>query len=446
MSLGAREGGGPFSSGALVGGKYRVGALLQRGGMGAVYVATHELLEQRVALKVLRADLSEDPASADRFLREARASARLKSDHVVKVFDVGVHEGIPYMAMELLEGEDLADTLAGRGALPVDEALGIARQAVEAIVAAHADGIIHRDLKPANLFLEQRPGKPARVKVLDFGISKVSTGARADLTATRALLGTPGYMSPEQIRSARTVDERTDVWAIGVILWEMLAGEIAFDGATPGDVFARIREEPLAPLASRRRDLPPGLSSLVARCVERDRDARVASAGALAVELAVIAQAGARAEEHERAIETSAVVACDRDALSSPDFTRDATLAASSLTSDEITIERHPGTPESWIASQLPPPRPQRSTLAVAIAGVACGALVTWGTIATRGGIFELGASPIAPAPGAPHKIAPAKAAPPAPPVLAPAGVPRAPIVLPATSTPAKPDRKKWGF
>jgi serine/threonine-protein kinase len=264
----------------LVAERYRVRDVIQRGGMGVIHAATHEVLEQDIALKVLLPSLAHEPAVVDRFVREARAAAKLKSDNVVRVFDVGIHDGLPYMAMELLEGSDLSDLLGQRGALPVAEAVDIALEALEGIIAAHAAGIVHRDLKPSNLFLERR-GERSRVKILDFGISKLGAHVAPAMTASRLLLGSPGYMSPEQVRSARGVDIRSDVWSLGVILWEMLTGEVAFDGETIGDVFAKIREEPLAHVCTRRPEVPRGLGDVVVRCLERDRDKRYPDASSL---------------------------------------------------------------------------------------------------------------------------------------------------------------------
>ncbi|MCC6525478.1 MAG: serine/threonine protein kinase [Polyangiaceae bacterium] len=265
----------PIAPGTLVGGRYRLDRVLQAGGMGVVYEARHEVLEQRVAVKVMLPEITADSDAVERFLREARAAAKLRSDHVVKVLDVGTHEGLPYLAMEFLEGSDLS-AVASRGALPPSEAVSYVLQALEAIGEAHAAGIVHRDLKPSNLFLETRAGAAPRVKVLDFGISKVSTGdgIAARLTNTRAMLGSPAYMSPEQVRSTKAADARSDIWALGVILWELLTGEGAFDGDTIGEIFSKIREEPLAPVHLKRPGIPAGLCAVVARAVERDREQR----------------------------------------------------------------------------------------------------------------------------------------------------------------------------
>lgn len=272
----------PLPEGTVVAGKYRLGEALSSGGMGTIVRGVHVELDQAVAIKFLATMLADSALVRERFLREARAAARLRSDHVVRVFDVGTHEGAPYMAMELLEGNDLADELDARGRLPVSEAVDLVREALDAVAEAHQRGIVHRDLKPSNLFLVSRGDGRRRVKVLDFGISKlVSDGEDAAITGTGLMLGSPGYMSPEQVRSTKDVDARTDVWSMGVILWEVLAGSAAFRGESLGDVFAKIREEPLESIRVRRPDVPEELDRVIRRCLERNRELRWPDALAL---------------------------------------------------------------------------------------------------------------------------------------------------------------------
>ncbi len=270
--------------GTLIAGKYRVVQVLAEGGMGVVVDARHEALDQRVAVKLMLPEVAKKPEFVARFLREARAAARIRSDHVVRVSDVGTDEGdVPYMVMEFLEGRDLARELAARGRFPVGEAVDAVLEALEAVGEAHSMGIIHRDLKPSNLFVALKADGSKRIKVLDFGISKHGTGDGHDgaITTTKATLGSPSYMSPEQIRSTKGVDQRTDIWAMGVILYELLTGEIAFAGESLGDIFAMIREEDLAPITEKRRDCPPGLGEAVMRCLARDRERRFPDARSL---------------------------------------------------------------------------------------------------------------------------------------------------------------------
>jgi serine/threonine-protein kinase len=269
--------------GETVAAKYRVVRVVASGGMGVVVEAEHEALGQRVAIKFLLPEAGQQPELVERFLREARAAARLQSDHVVRVFDIGTDQaGVPFMVMELLTGADLGDELEAHGRLPVSEAVGYVVEALDAIIEAHAAGIVHRDLKPSNLFLVSKPDGSRRVKVLDFGISKVSAANRAPdaaLTSTKSMLGSPGYMSPEQVRSTKSVDPRTDVWALGVILYELLSGEPAFAGETLGDIFAKIREEDLPPIRTIRPDVPDALSDVLVHALQRDRDKRIPDAG-----------------------------------------------------------------------------------------------------------------------------------------------------------------------
>ncbi len=285
---------GTLIVGARVAGKYRVVRPMATGGMGEVYEAVHDDLSMRVALKVLLKEQAKVPEAVERFLREARAAASLGSEHVAKVFDIGkIEDGTPYLAMELLQGEDLEQIAERRGPLPVHQAVGYVLQALEALAEAHAHGIVHRDLKPSNLFLS-RTGDRSRVKVLDFGISKLESelGAPAiNLTTTRSMLGSPGYMSPEQVRSSKNVDARTDLWSIGVILYELLSGAQAFHGETLGDVFAKIREEPLPPIRTVRPDVPEALEKILQKCLERDRTSRFSSAVELAEALRPYASA-----------------------------------------------------------------------------------------------------------------------------------------------------------
>src|SRR4051794_9257279 len=216
--------------GQLIGGRYRVESVLGQGGMAVVFAARHIELDELVAIKVI---LPQRVASADareRFAREARAAVKIKSEHVARVMDVGaLEDGTPYMVMEYLDGEDFAAVLARRKKLPVAEAIQYALQITDALIEAHSLGIIHRDVKPANLFLAKTRGRPPTLKVLDFGISKVERHDRRR-TETKEILGSPWYMSPEQLKSATSADPRSDIWSLGIILYELVTGEVPFDG------------------------------------------------------------------------------------------------------------------------------------------------------------------------------------------------------------------------
>jgi serine/threonine-protein kinase len=277
----------PVSPGDVIAGKFRVERVLGSGGMAFVVAARHEELGQLVAIKLLRPDLPEHNVAAARFLREARAAARIQSDHVARVFDVGMTEGDPYMVMEYLEGADLDEILLARGKLPIAEAVDHTLEALEAVAHAHALGIVHRDLKPANMFLASRPDGSKRIKVLDFGISKASGlsapgGKGVVVTSPNAVLGSPAYMSPEQARSSTTVDLRTDLWSIGVILYELISGRHPFNGDTAPRMLASIARDPPIPLRSLRSDAPEALEQVILRCLTRDLEARYQNAAELA--------------------------------------------------------------------------------------------------------------------------------------------------------------------
>jgi eukaryotic-like serine/threonine-protein kinase len=274
----------PIHQGALIAGKYRVTRILGEGGMGVVVAAVHEQLDQPVALKFLLPDLVSSSEIVQRFTREARAAVKIHSEHVARVLDVGTTEtGTPFMVMEYLEGGDLAEVLASRGPLPVQEAVGYLLEACEAIAEAHSLGVVHRDLKPANLFLARKPsGKPV-VKVLDFGISKApSTSRDAVVTSAKAMMGSPGYMSPEQMVDGSTAVARSDIWSLGVVLYELLSGTLPFTGDTMPELVAAILSKIPAPVAVARGDVPAGMQGVIDRCLQKDPAARYADIGELA--------------------------------------------------------------------------------------------------------------------------------------------------------------------
>jgi serine/threonine-protein kinase len=282
----------PVRVGEVLAGKYRVERVLGVGGMGVVVAATHLQLEERVALKFMLPEAFGAPESVTRFLREARAVVRLKSEHVARVLDVGTLEtGSPYIVMEFLDGSDLGGLLDARGPLPIVEVADYVVQACDAIAEAHAQGIVHRDLKPANLFLVRRADGTPLVKVLDFGISKVAAReSPSAMTSAGAMLGSPLYMSPEQMRSARDVDARTDVWALGVILYELVSGRPPFEAETLPGLCAAVMAEAPRPLGL----VPPAFEAIVARCLEKDPTKRWESVAALVQALAAFCPARSR--------------------------------------------------------------------------------------------------------------------------------------------------------
>jgi serine/threonine-protein kinase len=273
--------------GSILAGKYRVERVLGQGGMGIVVEARHLALEERVALKFLLPAALTSPDAPERFLREARAAAKIKSEHIARVSDVGTLEsGAPYMVMEFLEGSDLAHLVHEKGPLSVPDAVDYLIQGCEAIAEAHSHGIVHRDLKPANLFLTRRRDGSPLVKVLDFGISKRMGPGVESLTRTAMAMGSALYMSPEQMQETRAVDHRTDIYALGVALFELLAATTPFMAESMPQLCAAILTGTPRPLRSFRPDVPEHLAAVVARAYERDRALRYQSVGELVVALA----------------------------------------------------------------------------------------------------------------------------------------------------------------
>jgi serine/threonine-protein kinase len=268
----------PVQEGDLLAGKYRVEKILGFGGMGVVVSAFRGDLEQRVAVKFLSQQAAERPDAAERFRREARAAAKIRSEHVARVLDVGTLDtGLPFMVMEYLEGNDIADELRRLQRLPVLDAVEFTLQAIEALAEAHANGVVHRDLKPGNLFLARRADGSRRVKVLDFGISKALGGTSVEelsLTKTAALIGSPLYMAPEQMRSAKDVDTRADIWSLGAMLYEMLTGQPPYTGDSIPQLCAALLHDDPIPLRQHRPEVPEGLEHAVLRCLMKDRNHR----------------------------------------------------------------------------------------------------------------------------------------------------------------------------
>ncbi len=272
--------------GEVLAGKYRVESVIGEGGMGIVVCAVHIQLEHRVAVKFLRPDVLRDEQATARFAREAKAAAKIRSEHVARVLDVGVLDnGAPYMVMEYLEGIDLKRAVRENGVLPAEEAARYILQACEAIAEAHAAGIIHRDLKPANLFLANRPGGENIVKVLDFGISRELGATLQGLTHSHSLMGTPYYMSPEQLISPKEVDPRTDVWSLGIILFELLSGLPPYGGASLPEVVASVLRG--APPSSRLpAGVPDSLRKVIDRCLTHSLKSRYQNVAELVADLA----------------------------------------------------------------------------------------------------------------------------------------------------------------
>jgi serine/threonine-protein kinase len=360
--------------GTVLAGKYRIERILGAGGMGVVAAAHHLQLDERVAIKFLLPDALQNAEAVARFAREARAAVKIKSEHVARIIDVGTLEtGSPYMVMEFLEGTDLSDWIRRRGVLPIDLAVEFVLQASEAIAEAHGLGIIHRDLKPANLFVIRRADGTESVKVLDFGISKVTnpgnSGDDMGMTKTQTMMGSPLYMSPEQMASSRDVDGRTDIWAIGVTLYELVTGGPPFQADSIPQLCTMILQQPPPQLRKYRPDAPEGLERAVNRCLAKDRNLRYTNVGELANDLVPFAPQHARVSAERigrvlaaRGITSSAITG--HQPIASVE-------AASALTGQ--------GTVRGW--AQTSPGARRRTTFAVA--GVA--AVVA---IAAAAGIF----------------------------------------------------------
>jgi len=280
--------------GVILRGKYRVERVLGAGGMGVVVLATHLRMAQRVAVKLLRSEARFGADVVERFAREARAASKLRGEHVVRILDVDDSDaGEPFLVMEYLEGTDLQARLSAQGAgAAIEDAVGWVVQACEGMAEAHALGIVHRDLKPANLFLTRRPDGSEVVKILDFGISKIvepETKSELAITRPQVAIGSPSYMSPEQLKNAAGVDARADTWALGVMLYELLTNRLPFEATSTAALAACIASEPPRPLRDVRPEVPEEIERIVARCLEKDPAKRFADVAELARALAPFA-------------------------------------------------------------------------------------------------------------------------------------------------------------
>lgn len=357
--------------GQILAGKFQIERVLGEGGMGVVVAAQHLQLGQRVALKFLLREALANPVVAERFLREARATVKLKSEHVGRVIDVGqLDDGAPYIVMEYLDGCDLQQFLAQHAKLPVAQAVDFCLQAAEAVAEAHSLGIIHRDLKPANLFLTVRADGGALVKVLDFGISK-ATGETEDfsLTRTATVMGSPGYMSPEQLRSARDVDARTDVWAFGVILYELVAGVAPFAAESITELTLKVAMDPVPPMDP---SVPAGFAAVIHKCLAKDPAQRFGSIAELAAALAPFGPPGS-AQQAQRIARVQAGLATNVHKSAAMSAAMAATAGVPTTLSASV------------IATPEEAPR-RRYGLAIGAAAVVAAAIVTIAILAGGGG------------------------------------------------------------
>ncbi len=413
-----------IAEGDVLVGKYRVERIIGRGGMGVVLSAMHMQLNQRVAIKLLLVEATPDMVA--RFLREARSSVRLKSEHVARVLDVGeLPTGAPFMVMEFLQGSDLSGVIRSGGARSVEDAVEYVLHACEGIAEAHTLGIIHRDLKPANLFLTKAADGSDTIKVLDFGISTAAAGDDADtgmaLTKTTSILGSPLYMAPEQMKSARDADARSDIWSFGAILYELLAANPPFNTTTFTELVLMVNMQNPPPLGPIRPDVPPGLEAAILRCLAKSPADRFENVAELAW---AIAEFGP-----PRAMDSAERVA----RMVSPSSAGAASLRRSAVT-DAVKGATYSGSPAGGPASrgsitalassaaQTPPPRGGKGLM---VAGVVAALGLAGG-----GAFFAMNRSGTA----APVAMG---APPPTPPTSDSAGIRGAPDAPAATSTTA---------
>lgn len=350
-------GGGTLGPGDVLVRKYRLVSKLGEGGMATVWVADNLALHTKVAVKVMHGPLTDDPRLVARFRREARATASLDHENVVRVYDFGLTvSGAPFIVMELLQGETLAARLQARGRLPVEEAVRLGLASMRGVSAAHTKGVIHRDLKPENIFLALGKDERERPKILDFGVSLVVDGSdrsRHGLTQAGALLGTPAYVSPEAIRGEAPVDARADIWALGVLLYEMVAGKLPFQAPSVHELIdAIVGGEPIA-LASLEPSVDPALEALVLRALAKDPDDRFATVREFYEELAGFARTSLSVEGSGTDLRRALAAPPSFDVFESSDADDVETM---------LTPSKHSSRPPSSSHSTRPPaPNPASS-------------------------------------------------------------------------------------
>jgi serine/threonine-protein kinase len=278
--------------GAMIAERYRVQRKIGEGGMGVLYACLDTVLTRDVAVKLMQRSLAADVHLSERLLREARLAAQLRS-HVAQVFDCGtLHTGEPYIVMELLAGRDMFAVLRDSGPLSADELCSAMLQVCVGLGEAHEKGIIHRDLKPENLFCSREPDGTTVIKIVDFGVSKQLTNHMRSMTNPTESVGSPQYMSPEQITTPSEVDARTDIWSLGVVMFELLTGALPFNGPNPAQVCASVLSHPVPAISEFRDDMPPALEFIVLRCLAKNREQRFATVSELSAALSAFVTTG----------------------------------------------------------------------------------------------------------------------------------------------------------
>ena len=381
--------------GSLVADKYRIEGLLGEGGMGAVFSARHELMDKVVALKWLKPQLAENPEARDRFMREARAAARIDHPNVVEVYDVGVHQGALFMVMERLHGQSFEDLLEQENGLTIPQALRLLIGAMQGVQAAHDKGIIHRDIKPDNLFIVHDPHRAIDVaKVLDFGISKLNEEAHGvdSFTRTGSVMGTPLYMSLEQINGSRDVDARTDVYSFGVLLYRALTGQLPFDGETLGMLAIQVATTDPPRPKQLRPELPTALDNVVMKAIARNRDDRFSSMQEMVDALSMLGSTEGFLGQMTHRMATPPQLT-PKTPMIAPMSSRTAemdTINSAEITAAETAFGVDVG--DSIRPAGLPNNRPQRIVIAAVILLVASGgAWALWG----RGNSGPRAAAPV---------------------------------------------------
>lgn len=360
--------------------KYRIEELINKGGMGAVYRGTHVLMDKTVAIKVLHPALAADDTIVARFSREAKAASRISHPHALNVTDFGESEnGIVFLVMEYLRGKTLKEVIHEDGPLPLPRVVEIIRQICGALETAHAEGVVHRDLKSDNIMLVEVSGGGDWAKVLDFGIAKITEKVGQDpaLTAPNLIIGTPQYMSPEQCSQASEIDARSDIYSLGIILYEMLVGHVPFTGESPTAIMMQHLQDAPPSVLEERKDLPAAVGDVVARALAKLPAERFQTVGELSESLALTAV------DYEAAPNPVAP-SRDTDRIGFPTDANETPRQTMSEDEDEVTVVRPKTVPmmrEPEVSRGIVPPPPQSINIWKIIIPAMAGLVVLFGVI-----------------------------------------------------------------